>query len=115
MQRIEISDSILLLLCHSVKHIHSIEEQVTLVRGILGLIGDKKHTIQRSKGLGENEPDMMWMTTMNPKTRRLIQVHSDEIAEMEYMFDTLLGDNLQERKDYIAKNGSKYLDLTDVS
>lgn len=82
---------------------------------ILDIIGNRKYTIQRSKGLGENEPDMMWMTTMNPKTRRLIQVHSDDVAEMEYMFDTLLGDNLQERKDYIAKNGSKYLDLTDVS
>ena len=58
---------------------------------------------------------MMWMTTMNPETRRLIRVSTDTVEETQYMFNTLLGDDLPERKDYISKNGSKYLDMTDVS
>ena len=75
-----------------------------------------KYTLQRSKGLGENEPDMMWMTTMNPETRRLIRVtpSSIEAATVE-MFDLLLGDNLAGRKEFIAENGWKYLDAADVS
>ena len=79
-------------------------------------IGNKKYTVQRSKGLGENEPEMMWMTTMNPKTRRLIKVDPDYNPEaVADKFDLLLGDNLQGRKDYIAANGSQYIDLTDLS
>ncbi len=82
----------------------------------LAEIGDRKFTIQRSKGLGENEADMMWLTTMNPKTRRLIKVEPDYSPEaVADKFDLLLGDNLQGRKDYIAENGYMYLDLTDVS
>ena len=76
----------------------------------------RKYTIQRSKGLGENEPDMMWQTTMNPETRRLIKVVPDMAkAAIEEMFDLLLGDNLADRKQYIAENGWKYLDEADVS
>ena len=75
----------------------------------------KKYTIQRSKGLGENEPDMMNLTTMNPKTRRLIQVKPGDIQQAAQMFDVLLGDNLNGRKDYIAQHGSEYLDDLDVS
>ena len=75
----------------------------------------KKLSIQRSKGLGENEPEMMWMTTMNPKTRRLIKVMPEDAARTAVYFDMLLGDNLQARKDYIADNGYKYLDLADIS
>ncbi len=83
---------------------------------IVAKLGNKKHTLQRSKGLGENEPDMMWMTTMNPETRRLIKVVPDMAEEaVAYMFDMLLGDNLSERKQYIAENGWKYLDAADVS
>ena len=79
-------------------------------------IGDKKYTIQRSKGLGENEPEMMWLTTMNPKTRRLIKVEPDYSPEaVADKFDLLLGDNLQGRKDYIAENGAQYIDMTDLS
>lgn len=82
----------------------------------LEAIGDKKYTVQRSKGLGENEPEMMWLTTMNPKTRRLIKVEPDYSPEaVAEKFDLLLGDNLQGRKDYIAENGYQYIDLTDVS
>lgn len=82
----------------------------------LSEIGDRKFTIQRSKGLGENEADMMWLTTMNPKTRRLIKVEPDYSPEaVAEKFDLLLGDNLQGRKDHIAENGYMYLDLTDVS
>lgn len=79
-------------------------------------IGDRKYTIQRSKGLGENEPEMMWLTTMNPKTRRLIKVEPDYSTEaVADKFDLLLGDNLQGRKDYIAENGAQYIDMTDLS
>lgn len=82
----------------------------------LDQIGDKKYTVQRSKGLGENEPEMMWMTTMNPKTRRLIKVEPDYNPEaVADKFDLLLGDNLQGRKDYIAENGHQYIDMTDLS
>ncbi len=73
-----------------------------------------KYTIQRSKGLGENEPDMMWQTTMNPATRRLIQVLPDEAEATATMFDVLLGDNLQGRKNFIEENGDKYLEMIDV-
>ncbi len=82
---------------------------------ILGLIGDKKHTIQRSKGLGENEPDMMSLTTMNPDTRRLIKVSVDDITESAEVFEMLLGDDLQGRKDYISEYGADYLELADIS
>lgn len=82
---------------------------------ILEEIGDKKHTIQRSKGLGENEPDMMSLTTMNPDTRRLIKVTSEDITESAEVFEMLLGDDLQGRKDYISQFGADYLDLADIS
>ena len=78
-------------------------------------IGNAKYTVQRSKGLGENEPDMMWLTTMNPETRRLIKVTPSEAQATSRMFDLLLGDNLAGRKDYIAENGGRYLDLADIS
>ena len=75
----------------------------------------KKCTVMRSKGLGENEPDMMWLTTMSPETRRLIKVTPDNAQATAQMFDILLGDNLQGRKDFIADNGYKYLDDVDLS
>ena len=82
---------------------------------ILMEIGDNKFSIQRSKGLGENEPEMMSMTTMNPKTRRLIKVSPEDAEQTSMMFDLLLGDNLSGRKDYIAENGHLYLDMVDIS
>lgn len=82
---------------------------------ILDMIGDKKHTIQRSKGLGENEPDMMSLTTMNPDTRRLIKVTAEDISESAEIFEMLLGDDLQGRKDYISEYGADYLELADIS
>lgn len=82
---------------------------------ILTQIGDKKYTIQRSKGLGENQPDMMNLTTMNPETRRLIKVKPEEAERTSKMFDLLLGDDLQGRKDFIAENGYIYLDEADIS
>lgn len=82
---------------------------------ILEEIGDRKHTIQRSKGLGENEPDMMSLTTMNPDTRRLIKVTADDITESAEVFEMLLGDDLQGRKDYISEYGADYLELADIS
>ena len=72
------------------------------------------YTIQRSKGLGENDPDMMWETTMNPETRRLIQVLPDNIELTQKIFDILLGDNLNERKNYISEFGYLYMDDMDV-
>ena len=82
---------------------------------ILTKIKDKKVTIHRSKGLGENNPDMMWETTMNPETRRLIKVLPDDVEQTQQFFDILLGDDLQGRKDYISEHGHKYLDMLDVS
>ncbi len=82
---------------------------------IMKMIGNKKFNIQRSKGLGENEPDMMSLTTMNPETRRLIKVTPDGMEETMKMFDMLLGDDLQGRKDYIAEYGSNYLEMADIS
>lgn len=76
---------------------------------------DGKYTIQRSKGLGENEPGMMWQTTMNPETRRLIKVVPDDVEMTAQYFDLLLGDNLQGRKSFIEQNGHKYLEMIDVS
>ena len=76
---------------------------------------DKKVNIQRSKGLGENEPEMMWLTTMNPETRRLIKVMPEDAERTATMFDLLEGDNLQGRKDHIAENGYKFLELADIS
>ena len=71
--------------------------------------------VNRSKGLGENEPDMMWLTTMSPETRRLIRVMPEDAEQTSDCFDLLLGDNLQGRKDYIAENGWQYLELADLS
>ena len=82
---------------------------------ILEMISGQKYTIQRSKGLGENQPDMMNLTTMNPATRRLVRVLPEMAEETAMMFDLLLGDNLQGRKDYIAENGHLYIDDIDVS
>lgn len=82
---------------------------------ILQEIGKEKYTLQRSKGLGENEADMMWMTTMNPATRRLIKVTPSDVEETVRVFDLLLGDDLQGRKDYISLHGSEYIDELDVS
>lgn len=78
-------------------------------------IGENKFTIQRSKGLGENDPEMMWLTTMNPASRRLIQVTPDDAEQTAAMFDLLLGDNLAGRKEHIAQHGCEYLDDLDVS
>lgn len=78
-------------------------------------IGDKKYTVARSKGLGENEAEMMSLTTMNPATRRLIKVTPDEAEKTSQMFDLLLGDNLDGRKEYIADYGHLYIDAADVS
>ncbi len=82
---------------------------------ILADIGDAKYTIQRSKGLGENEPEMMWQTTMNPETRRLIRISKADAEETVKMFETLLGDDIVSRKEFITENASKYLDLADIS
>ncbi|HCM24179.1 MAG TPA: DNA topoisomerase, partial [Ruminococcaceae bacterium] len=75
----------------------------------------RKFTIQRSKGLGENEPDMMNLTTMNPTTRRLIKVMPSDALATGETFDLLLGDNLSGRKAYIAEHGREYVDELDVS
>ena len=90
---------------------YSDKEKTDIVSGL----GGAKATINRSKGLGENDPDMMWMTTMNPETRRLIKVMPEDAEATAQVFDLLLGDNLQGRKDHIAENGYKYLELADIS
>ena len=75
----------------------------------------KKYTISRSKGLGENDPEMMWMTTMNPASRRLIKVMPEDVEATQEMFNLLLGDNLSGRKEHISENGYKYMEMVDVS
>lgn len=82
---------------------------------ILDMIGDAKYTLQRSKGLGENEADMMSLTTMNPATRRLIKIQPSDAEKTAEIFDMLLGDNLQGRKDHISEFGHDYLDMADIS
>ena len=82
---------------------------------IMEKLGNKKLIINRSKGLGENDPEMMWMTTMNPETRRLIKVTPADAQATEQMFDLLLGNNLEGRKEFIAENGARYLDSVDLS
>ena len=82
---------------------------------ILEEIGTNRASINRSKGLGENDPDMMWLTTMNPETRRLIRVMPEDVERTAQVFDLLLGDDLQGRKRHISEFGSQYLDLADIS
>ena len=82
---------------------------------ILRRIDGEKYTIQRSKGLGENDPEMMWLTTMSPDSRRLIKVLPTDAERTSAVFDLLLGDNLQGRKEHIAEHGAEYLDDLDVS
>ncbi|HOJ09978.1 MAG TPA: toprim domain-containing protein [Clostridiales bacterium] len=86
------------------------KEKINIISGIKG-----KYTIQRSKGLGENDPDMMWETTMNPETRRLVKVVPEDEEKTREVFDLLLGDNLQGRKDFIEEYGHMYMDMIDVS
>ena len=88
-------------------------EKARLVKELEGK--KESYTLQRSKGLGENDADMMWLTTMNPETRRLIKVMPEDVERTAQVFDLLLGDNLQGRKDHIAENGYKYLELADIS
>ncbi len=83
-------------------------------RSILKKIKSKYH-LQRSKGLGENEPEMMWETTMSPETRRLVQVTPDDAEETQKTFEMFLGDDLSARKQYIEEHGHKFIDLSDVS
>ncbi|MDR1588573.1 MAG: DNA topoisomerase [Oscillospiraceae bacterium] len=90
---------------------YSERDKAEIVAGFQGA----KHTISRSKGLGENDPDMMWLTTMNPKTRRLIKVIPEDARRTSDVFDLLLGDNLAGRKEHISDNGYKYLDMADIS
>ncbi len=78
-------------------------------------IGNAKYTVQRSKGLGENEAEMMWLTTMNPKTRRLVEILPEDAERTAQMFDMLVGDNIAARKEHIADNGYMYIDMLDLS
>ena len=82
---------------------------------IMEEIGSTKASINRSKGLGENDPEMMWLTTMNPATRRLIRVMPEDAERTAEIFDLLLGDDLAGRKKHISEFGSQYLDLADIS
>ncbi len=82
---------------------------------IVASLEGKKCDVQRSKGLGENDPDMMWLTTMNPETRRLIKVMPEDVERTAQVFDLLLGDDLQGRKNHIADHGHEYLELADIS
>jgi len=89
---------------------YSEKEKSIIINKIKG-----KYIIQRSKGLGENEPEMMWQTTMNPETRKLILVIPEDVQKTQAVFEMLLGDNLKARKKHIELNGYKYIDLTEIS
>ena len=82
---------------------------------VVASLEGKKFDVQRSKGLGENEPDMMWLTTMNPETRRLIRVMPEDVERTARIFEMFLGNDLQARKDHIADSGYKYLEMADIS
>ncbi len=82
---------------------------------IVATLQGKKYDVQRSKGLGENEPEMMWLTTMSPDTRRLIKVMPEDVERTAQMFDLLLGDDLTGRKAHIADHGHEFLELADIS
>ena len=82
---------------------------------IVAKLQGKKYDVQRSKGLGENDPEMMWLTTMSPDTRRLIKVMPEDVDKTAQIFDLLLGDDLSGRKDYIASDGHLFLELADIS
>ena len=82
---------------------------------VVAKLRGNKYDIPRPKGLGENDPDMMWLTTMNPETRRLIKVMPEDAEQTAAIFDLLLGDDLQGRKNYIASDGHLFLDLADIS
>lgn len=90
---------------------YSNTEKDTIVAKLQG----KKYDVQRSKGLGENDPEMMWLTTMSPETRRLIKVMPEDVDKTAQIFDLLLGDDLSGRKDYIANDGHLFLELADIS
>ena len=92
----------------------NLEPTISVKNEIIEKLGGKKYTIQRSKGLGENEPDMMWRTTMCPQTRRLIAVTSSDAEETARMFDVLLGDAIAERKKFITENGHLYIKDADI-
>ena len=81
---------------------------------ILAKLGDVKYTLQRSKGLGENEPDMMWKTTMCPASRRLIAVSPTDAEKTAEMFETLLGDAIEDRKRFITENAHRYAKDADI-
>ncbi len=89
---------------------YSESEKASIISKLKG-----KYTIQRSKGLGENQPEMMWETTMNPQTRRLIQVMPSDEALTQQVFELLLGENLKGRKEHIEEEGYKYIDFSDIS
>ena len=82
---------------------------------LTNMIGDNKCNVQRSKGLGENQPDMMNLTTMNPETRRLIKVTPEDAEKTAHMFDILLGDNIDGRKEIITEKGYLYIADADIS
>ena len=90
---------------------YSERDKAEIVAGFNGA----KHTVSRSKGLGENDPDMMWLTTMNPETRRLVKVMPAEAAATADAFDLFQGNNLSGRKEFITEHGHKYVDFADVS
>jgi DNA gyrase subunit B len=110
--RVYIAESPLFEITHKNKKFFAYTEQdkVKITSKLSG-----KYTIQRSKGLGENEPEMMWETTMNPESRRLIKINPDEAMLTESYFEMLIGDNLIGRKNFIEENGGKYLDMLDIS